>query len=343
MRFMMLGVALVAGMPAFVWAATPAAAEAKSAAGPVVQAEGQTITQPCAEAPASVSGNRNNVTFTGICKSLTLRGESNRVSLSLVPEAAIDIEGSGNQVHVVAGRATKLRVAGNHTIISAAAGAAPASDSAKLTGDDQSIELDCTGRPVALDANMSRYRLRGGCQSLTVRGYGNLVDAELAAAAPVRIEGNSSVVTYRLKAAGAPPSVTVLGQDSLVEADSQIGQGAVPLAPPAGITRVVQLMAALQGEVLADGTQVSLPAALFVGAALAETSDGRMSQLAELIGAIHPSGVRVKAVDPADSNMATGRAAAVLASLGSKGQGKLVAQSSTATGTTALVDVIILR
>jgi hypothetical protein len=52
----------------------------------------------CAGGPARIEGAGNEVTFTGVCSSLTIEGASNIVRVNLAPGAAIRIEGAGNIV-----------------------------------------------------------------------------------------------------------------------------------------------------------------------------------------------------------------------------------------------------
>lgn len=313
------------------------------AAGPEVAAEGETRTEACAGAAASVAGNRNLVTFTGACKSLTLRGDGNRVSAGLGAGALIDVEGNGNQVRITAGKPGKLRVSGSNTSVVAAGGSPAPAASASLSGDAQTIELGCDTQPVTLESSGSRYVLRGGCRVLVIKGANNRVDAELLPAASVRIEGDGTIVTYRLKGTGAVPVSTILGVGSLLEADSQVAQLQAPPAPPAGITQVVSLMHDLGGVVILDGTMVRLPAGIFAGNDLGPNADGWMGRLGELIGQIGPTGLRIQGADPADPQVATGRANAVQAWLQQRAGVKLPVQANGAKGEGAMVDVTILR
>jgi hypothetical protein len=313
------------------------------AAGVDVAAEGETRTASCAGGNATLSGSRNTVTFTGVCTSLTVRGDANKVSAGFAARAAIDIEGNGNQLRIAAGKPASLRVSGSNTILVAAGGSAPPADAATLSGDAQNIELDCTNRAVNLEANRSRIVLQGGCSSVVIRGAWNRVEAELAPNAAVRIEGDGTILTYHVRGAGAPPVATVLGVGSLLEMDSQVAQLQAPAAPPAGITRVPLLMHDLQGTVTLDGTLVRLPADLFAGAAMGSNGEAAMGRLGELIGLIRPRGVRIAAVDPADVTLAAQRAKAVQAWLGQHGAGSVPSESGGVRGGAALVEVMLLR
>ncbi len=71
----------------------------------IVRGESETSRVDCGGAPAEIQGNRNTLTFTGACRGLTLRGEANRVSIDLAPNARIDIQGNGNELRYTQGAA----------------------------------------------------------------------------------------------------------------------------------------------------------------------------------------------------------------------------------------------
>jgi hypothetical protein len=304
-------------------------------APPTVQAEGETRTDPCGTEAASVFGKRNIATFTGACAGLTVRGDGNHIALALATGAPIDIAGSDNQVRITAGRAGTAHISGSNTLLVADGGTAPTAAGSSISGDGQTIQLECQGVAVTLDGNHSRFHLHGGCRSLLLRGAGNVVDAELAPGAPVRIEGDGSVVIWRLAIPGAPPTATVLGIDSLVQPDTTIAIAPAPPAPPAGVTMVAQIMAALQGEITPDGTLFHLPATMFADAGLTQPGQMALAQISQLIGLIHPAGLRIEGQPPT-------RPAAVQAWLVEHGQVR--SPITTAPGKASdKVDVTILR
>ncbi len=308
-----------------------------AAAGPVVKADGQTATLACARQPATVFGQGNFATFTGTCASLVVRGDRNHIDIALARGAPIDIAGSNNQVRITEGGGGPARVSGSGTMLLAQGGLAPTAAGSVISGDGQTIELSCAGVAVTLDGNHSRFHLHGGCRSLLLRGAGNVVDAELAPAATVRVEGDGSAVVYRLSAAGPAPAVTVLGIDSLVQPDIAAIRPAPP-APPAGVTAEARIMAALQGEVVPDGTRFQLPAAMFQSSALADQGQTALAQISQLIGVIHPAGLRIAGADQP-------RIAAVQSWLVDRGQVRLPVTTGTGQGMGqgTAVEITILR
>ncbi len=303
-------------------------------AQPAVQAEGQTSTLDCGTAAATVFGKRNVITFTGACAGLTVRGDGNHMAIALGTAAPIDIAGSDNQVRITAGQGGALHVSGSNTLLVADGGTAPAATGAAISGDGQTIQLECAGGAVTLGGNHSRFHLHGGCRSLLLRGAGNVVDTDLLPGAAVRVEGDGSVVIWHLTAPGAAPTVAILGTDSLVQSDTAIARAPAPAAPPAGVTLVAQIMAALQGEVTPAGTLFHMPPAMFTDTDLAPAGQTALAQISQLVGLIHPAGLRIEG-QPA-------RAAAVQAWLADHGQVR--SPMTTAAGQAGdKIDVTILR
>jgi hypothetical protein len=262
-------------------------------AQPAVQAEGVTQSLPCGGAAATVFGKRNIITFTGACAGLTVRGDGNHIAIALGTAAPIDIAGSDNQVRITAGRGGSVRVSGSNTLLVADAGTAPTAAGSAISGDGQTIQLECAGVAVTLDGNHSRFHLHGGCRSLLLRGAGNVVDAELAPGAPVRVEGDGSAVIWHLSTPGAAPVATILGTDSTAQSATLIARAPAPVAPPAGVTMVAQIMAALQGEVAPEGTLFRLPPAMFTDSDLAPAGQTALAQISQMVGLIHPAGLRI--------------------------------------------------
>jgi hypothetical protein len=350
-------------------AALPQAARAEPVA---VRAEAQTLSVDCAGGDAEVGGNRNTVTFTGACRSLTLRGDANKVTIDLASAARLDIEGNGNTIRysVGGGREPTVRVSGSNTDLASVGitpAPAPSADPVRLTGDNQRLELDCTGRDVDIQGNRSRYRLRGGCKSLTAHGEANTVQAELQPRAKVEIEGNGTVLSYSVAGGGADADIVVRGADSRavrvagLDAPPASAAPAVPAPPPvaaaplpspappnpaaAAPPSVPVLMHDLQGKVVASGTLVTFPAETLFdgGGSLRDGAGSPLGKLAALILQIHPSGVRVTASDPADIEMARQRVGSVQAWLAGPGQVHGRIQTDAARGTPPHVDVLILR
>ena len=263
-----------------------------AAAPPAVQNDGETSTLPCGTESASVFGKRNVITFTGACRGLTVRGDGNHVSVALAPAAPVDIAGSDNQVRVTAGGGGTLQVSGSNTLLVADGGTAPNAAGSRITGDGQTIQLECNASAITLEGNHSRFHVHGPCRGLTLRGTGNVADIELAPGAAIAVEGDGTVVIWRQTAPGAAPTVRIQGTASLVQPESA-AQAAAPPAPPPGVTLAAQLMAALQGEVVPEGTRFHLPDAMFAGDTLLPPGQTALAQISQLVGIIHPAALRI--------------------------------------------------
>ena len=86
-----------------------------------------------------------------------------------------------------------------------------------LRGDGQHRDADCTGRNVLIDGSDGRFMLRGGCRSVTVRGDGDTIRAELAPGARIGIGGDGVTLHYTLTGVGPPPIVSITGRFSTAE------------------------------------------------------------------------------------------------------------------------------
>ena len=203
-----------------------------------VRAEAETRTVDCGGGDAEVGGNRNTLTFHGGCRDFLLRGDANTVTIELAPGARVDIEGNRNHIRysVVGGGAPPtVRVSGSDTDLGPAGSGpppAPAPLPVRLSGDNQRLDVDCTGGDVDIQGNRSAYTLRGGCRSLVAHGDGNTLRAELQPGARVEVEGNGTTLTYSLRGSGAEPQVVVRGNDSHVTRASGAVPG-LPASPPA--------------------------------------------------------------------------------------------------------------
>ncbi len=246
MRWNLLLLSLLA-VPAVAQTAPPAAS---AAPGVVVRAEAQTKHAQCGAGPALIEGNRNTIVLTGACSSLLLRGSANVVTVALQAGAPVRLEGSGNKVAFQApaggAPAVQLLGAGNSVDTSpvlpepvaapappppaaapAAAGASaqPVPDAGaeplRLSGSDEHRIQDCSGRAVVIEGDRNAYVLRGGCQSVSVQGDVNMVQAELQPAAPVSITGQGTTVSWA--GSGKPPVATLRGDDNRVQRTVTIG------------------------------------------------------------------------------------------------------------------------
>jgi hypothetical protein len=371
-------------IPALALLSMPLAFAPGARAEPVaVRAEAQTLSVDCAGGDAEVGGNRNTVTFTGACRGLTLRGDANRIAIDLASGASLDIEGNGNTIRYTVsggGREPAVRVSGSNTDLASTGitpTPAPSAEPVRLTGDNQNLQLDCTGRPVDIQGNRSRYRLSGGCNALSVHGESNMVQAELQPRAKVEIEGNGTTLTYTIQGGGDDAAVVVRGADSRAVRVARLDAGGSPsgaptpaapaaapaapqvsapaataapspvasVVPSAPLPSVPQLMHDLQAKVEANGTAVSIPAdALFEGGgSLRDGAGPTLQKLAALIAQTHPSGVAITTVDPADMELARQRADAVGHWLTGPGQTAVAIQLKPQRGTPPHVEVLLLR
>jgi hypothetical protein len=309
--------------------------------GPLVRAEASTATIACAGAAAEVNGGHNTLTFTGVCKGLLIRGEANNVTVALAPGALIDIEGNGNHVKFTAAGAPRLKISGSHNQVLPQPGApAPAADTAKLSGDDLDVVLDCHGNSVTLQGVRVHYQLRGACRALTVRGESNIVQAEFAPKAQVLVEGNGITLTYTVVGDGAAPDIAVHGMGSSVQRAG--GPSAAPAATTAQATDPLPvLIHDLDATIVKTGTLVKLPEAVFSGAAVAPAGESQLGKLAALIAMIHPAGLQLTGHDPADPVLAAQRVALVRSWL--EAHGVSVPVQRDVNIAPAGVDVLILR
>lgn len=99
----------------------------------------------------------------------------------------------------------------------------PPSGPIVLGGDDQTRDLDCTGRDVQIEGNGGVFTLRGGCRSLAIQGNGEQVKAELMPGVPLTVQGDNDLVTYTVHGGGADPSVWVNGKGSAANKGNQSG------------------------------------------------------------------------------------------------------------------------
>jgi hypothetical protein len=83
-----------------------------------------------------------------------------------------------------------------------------------LDGEDQDRDVFCGGRDVLIHATGSRYRLRGGCRSVTVHGRANRIEAELQPGARISVGADDVRLDYALIREGPPPVVSVTGGGS---------------------------------------------------------------------------------------------------------------------------------
>jgi len=204
------------------------------AAAATVQSDGATSTIACNGDAAVVEGSRNDLTFTGSCRGLSLRGDGNIVAIELAPGAALDIQGNSNRIRYSIGAAPSVQVTGSSTEVQRVEGVPPPPPPLALTGDGQVLDLDCAGRDVAIRGNRSDYTLRGGCRSVVAHGDNDHIRAELLAGAHAVVEGNDARLIYTIIGAGEA-EIAVRGARSRVEREGARAQAVAAVAPPPGL------------------------------------------------------------------------------------------------------------
>ena len=368
------------------------AAPLLAASAATVQGDGATSTVACAGDDAVVEGSRNDVTFTGGCRGLSVRGDGNAITVELTPGARLDVQGNANRIRYAIGAPPPMRVSGSSTELLLIPTAAPPSVPIALIGDGHELQIDCAGRDVVIRGNRSRYLLRGFCRSVTANGDGNRIRAELAAGARATIEGNDTSFVYAV-AGGGEADVAVRGAHSVAERDGAganaatasaasgpqadvpmprtvppkaqpspvstapqddaVPLPAVPAAPaPAegvaiapGTPRLPALLRLLGAKVVANGTSIVIAAEeLFPPGTdtLRHGGDGKLREIVQLAGLIHPSAMRLAIVDPVDTGLATRRAEALGTWFGAKGLAVRQADVTTG-GAVGAVNVLLAR
>lgn len=90
-------------------------------------------------------------------------------------------------------------------------------DGPAVNGVDQTLTIDCEGRPAAVSGSDNRITFVGDCPSLTLNGVDNQVTISLRAGAPLKVSGVDNVVTWRVNGKGRP-KVSIQGVDNQVRA-----------------------------------------------------------------------------------------------------------------------------
>ena len=90
-------------------------------------------------------------------------------------------------------------------------------DGASVNGVDQTLTIDCEGRPAAVSGSDNRITFVGDCPSLTLNGVDNQVTISLRAGAPLKVSGVDNIVTWRVNGKGRP-KVSIQGVDNEVRA-----------------------------------------------------------------------------------------------------------------------------
>ena len=220
-RLAMLAAVLALQMP------SPALADATPPL--LLQAEAQTLKPVCTGRDLQIEGNHNVIKPFGRCLSLLVKGVANQVDLDLGAGATIRVEGGDNQVTYRAPAAALTTLLGtNNTAVPQLAPPVEPEATLALTGDDQALATDCTGRAVTVQGTRALYVLRGGCKSLTIRGDLVTVQAEVLPNAPITVTGHGNRVGWALDHPGHPPTAAMHGEANHVERLTEIGGRPVP-------------------------------------------------------------------------------------------------------------------
>jgi hypothetical protein len=263
--------------------------------GLLLQGSGTTRTVTCNNTTVMVEGARNVVTIVGHCSGLIVRGDSNYVSIPLTGAAVLDIEGNHNRVRTSStpDATPQLRMTGQaNEFTPNPASVAPAADTAFISGNGLSVELDCNGKLMTFDSVSSNLRLRGACAGLVLRGEANLIEASLAPGADVTIAGNAISLLYKIAGEGAEPNFNISGMDSLALPAASLGAALTRPTPPSKLP-VQLLLQLLSAQVQANGTYIRLPAAAFNSTGMSPAGALTLQRLAGLILQAWPSAVKI--------------------------------------------------
>lgn len=214
----------------------------------------QTQTLDCAGDEAVLRGNDNRLALRGRCRSVLVEGNDNRISAAVASGAPIRIRGNGNQLRYRAagGGPARVNVAGMDNLVTRGDGVPQtpvpppdAPDQTRLFGGSEAPlalreenmrrSVDCTGRDVLVEGNGNEYTLQGGCRSLTVRGEGVVIHAEMRPGSQISLQGNGDVVTWLLSAPGSDPTTVIDGEGSRI---SEAGH-AMSRDAPAGVSGAI--------------------------------------------------------------------------------------------------------
>ncbi len=191
----------------------------------------------CAGGDASVAGDGKQLVIHGACRSLTVRGDGNRIEADLAPRAHVLVQGDNNAVRyrLIGGtEAAHVAIIGDRDVVGPDAAplageAAPATRSPLTIAAGSPTEANCTDRDVVVGADALSVSLRGGCRSVSVLGAGTTVHAEMQPQSRISVPGSNDTVFWFLKTAGADPVSDVTGQNSKVLQQQRLGS---VIAPP---------------------------------------------------------------------------------------------------------------
>jgi len=206
----------------------------------------------CGGKEATIVGSQNELTLTGECPTLMVKGSQNTISVEAV--GTIRVVGTMNKVtwqrstidkgpkvtrsglDNVITQATSLLPSGDPAPAAKSAPAAkatksPASSSAPASSKGSSSSsgappvvvsdekttrtIDCRGRGVSVMGNGNTLTLRGTCRKVDVKGNDNIISVEAVQA--IETTGNHNRVTWNRAADGQSPSTSDLGNGNAIQ------------------------------------------------------------------------------------------------------------------------------
>lgn len=209
-----------------------------------VEGNGQSRSVVCAGTDAVVRGNDNRLRLQDRCRSLLLEGSNNQVAVELTQGASLQVRGNGNTIHYqgVGEHDIQISVAGNGDMLTASGdvslGAGPGAEQGGGAGtatgrggamlvlreENSRRQLSCAGQNVLIEGNGDEYTLQGGCRSLTVRGEGLTVRAEMQPATRIIVQGNGDDIAWAVMGGGQAPSTSLDGEGSQIRPwDHRVG------------------------------------------------------------------------------------------------------------------------
>jgi hypothetical protein len=208
----------------------------------------------CGGKEATIVGSQNELTLTGECPTLTVKGSQNTISVEAV--GTIRVVGTMNKVtwqRSTIDKGPKITRSGLDNVITqatsllpsgdpapaAASKAAPAAKAAKspassaapasskgssssssappvVVSDEKATRtIDCRGRGVSVMGNGNTLTLRGTCRKVDVKGNDNIISVEAVQA--IATTGNHNRVTWNRATEGESPSTSDLGNGNAIQ------------------------------------------------------------------------------------------------------------------------------
>lgn len=129
--------------------------------------------------------------------------------------------------------------------------------SATVNASGETREVDCNGQDAEVNGSSNRLVFHGACKSLTVAGGDNIVEADLAAGAPIHVFGSGNHVLYSPLPSGPAPVPEIRGDNNEVGANDQPATaalgGTLPNAPPQSPTLLMSPAGQQPGAIVLEG------------------------------------------------------------------------------------------